>query len=148
MSKLFYTFRIFFLFVLKIIVQFEETELFGGVFIMALGDRIRGLREKNNQTQKSLAEKLNIPHQNLSNYERGFRQPDYETLKKIADYFNVTLDYLITGEDGKAPSPDEFWKEILDPETQLFFKDLYEAPEESIKELKEIWEVIKKRREK
>ena len=37
---------------------------------MALGARIRALREKENLTQKALAAKLNIPHQNLSNYER------------------------------------------------------------------------------
>ena len=64
-----------------------------------LGDRIRGLRERDNLTQKALAEKLNIPHQNLSNYERGFRQPDYGTLIKIADFFHVSTDFLLKGED-------------------------------------------------
>ncbi|MET3696993.1 helix-turn-helix protein [Bacillus oleivorans] len=64
-----------------------------------LGDRIRGLRERDNLTQKALAEKLNIPHQNLSNYERGFRQPDYGTLIKIADFFKVSTDFLLKGED-------------------------------------------------
>ncbi|MGP4061470.1 helix-turn-helix domain-containing protein [Halobacillus sp. H74] len=61
---------------------------------MSLGERIKHLRIKENLTQKMLAEKLKIPHQNLSNYERGFRQPDYETLQKIADYFEVSTDHL------------------------------------------------------
>ncbi|GAF14175.1 negative regulation of the defective prophage PBSX genes [Bacillus sp. JCM 19046] len=62
---------------------------------MKLGDRIRSLREKEGLTQKALAQKLDIPHQNLSNYERNFRQPDYETLQKVADYYAVTTDFLL-----------------------------------------------------
>ncbi|MED5101114.1 MULTISPECIES: helix-turn-helix domain-containing protein [Niallia] len=111
-------------------------------------NRLKYLRTEKNLTQQSMADYLGISRQGYAKYEKGESQPDFETLKKISEYFGVTIDYLLTGEDGQSPSPDEFWKEILDPETRLFFKDLYEAPEESIKELKEIWEVIKKRREK
>ncbi|MEZ2715385.1 helix-turn-helix domain-containing protein [Niallia circulans] len=111
-----------------------------------LGDRLKKLR--GNKSQEEVAERIGISRARYSHYETERSQPDFETLKKLSDYFNVSIDYLVTGENGKSPSSDEFWKEILDPETQLFFKDLYEAPEESIKELKEIWEVIKKRREK
>ncbi|ALA55026.1 helix-turn-helix transcriptional regulator [Shouchella clausii] len=69
---------------------------------MNLGERIRSLREKEELTQKQLAEKLKIPHQNLSNYERNFRQPDYETLNKIASYFDVSVDYLL----GRTDNPN------------------------------------------
>ncbi|PAD17376.1 helix-turn-helix domain-containing protein [Shouchella clausii] len=69
---------------------------------MNLGERIRSLREKEGLTQKQLAEKLKIPHQNLSNYERNFRQPDYETLNKIASYFDVSVDYLL----GRTDNPN------------------------------------------
>ncbi|MBX6333744.1 helix-turn-helix domain-containing protein [Candidatus Saccharibacteria bacterium] len=62
---------------------------------MTLGNRLRALREKRKLTQKELAEKLNIPNQNISNYERDFRQPDYETLQTLADFFDVTTDYLL-----------------------------------------------------
>ncbi|ATI75647.1 helix-turn-helix transcriptional regulator [Bacillus sp. FSL K6-1109] len=93
---------------------------------MALGARIRALREKENLTQKALAAKLNIPHQNLSNYERGFRQPDYETLIKIADFFEVTTDYLLRGVDPKAQDKifeDEAKKILNDPKTFLAARD-------------------------
>lgn len=86
---------------------------------MALGDRIRGLREKQNLTQKALADKLGIPHQNLSNYERGFRQPDYETLIAISDFFNVSTDYLLKGQDFR----EEARKILDDPETQSAARD-------------------------
>lgn len=69
---------------------------------MTLGSRLRALREKRKLTQKELAEKLNIPNQNISNYERDFRQPDYETLQMLADFFGVTTDYLL-GRSGKLP---------------------------------------------
>ena len=69
---------------------------------MTLGNRLRALREKRKLTQKELAEKLNIPNQNISNYERDFRQPDYETLQMLADFFGVTTDYLL-GRSGKLP---------------------------------------------
>ncbi len=111
------------------------------------GERLRELRKNNKKSQKDFGKLFDLSESTIGMYERNERKPDYETLKKFADFFEVSLDYLITGEDGQSPSPDEFWKEILDPETRLFFKDLYEAPEESIKELKEIWEVIKKRRD-
>ncbi|MCM3735564.1 helix-turn-helix domain-containing protein [Bacillus cytotoxicus] len=71
---------------------------------MTLGLRIRSLRDSKNLTQKMLAEKLKIPNQNLSNYERGFRQPDYETLEKIADFFEVSTDYLLGRTDKKELS--------------------------------------------
>lgn len=70
---------------------------------MLLGKRIRILRENRNLTQKQLAEKLHIPNQNISNYERGFRQPDYETLQKIADFFDVSTDYLLGRSDNSNP---------------------------------------------
>lgn len=114
---------------------------------MMLGDRLRELRNKKKLTQEELAEKIGVTRGTYAHYEINKRQPDYETLKKLSDYFNVSLDYLITGEDGQIPSPDEFWKEIMDPETRLFFKDLHEAPEDAIKEMKEIWDIIKKRRD-
>ncbi|AJI22721.1 helix-turn-helix transcriptional regulator [Priestia megaterium] len=111
---------------------------------MALGDRMRSLRESKELTQKQLADKLGIPNQNVSNYERGFRQPDYDTLQKIASFFEVSIDYLITGNEYRVSS-DEMWKELLDPKTELFFKDLKSAPEEKIEELIRFWEFINER---
>ncbi|MEK4303694.1 helix-turn-helix domain-containing protein [Oceanobacillus sp. FSL K6-0251] len=109
-----------------------------------LGKRIAKLRRNKNLTQEELAKELDITRSSLSQYEVNKRQPDYDTLKKIAKYFNVSIDYLLTGNEF-TNSPDEMWKEFLDPKTQIFFKDLQDAPEEKIEELIRFWEFIQER---
>lgn len=112
-----------------------------------LGDRLKKLRSTQNLSQQELADKLNISRGTYAHYEINKRQPDYNTLKKISDFFNVSIDYLITGNE-HTNSPDEMWREFLDPKTQIFFKDLQNAPEEKIDELIRFWEFIKERDKK
>ncbi|API91556.1 transcriptional regulator [Virgibacillus pantothenticus] len=112
-----------------------------------LGDRLKKLRATKNLSQQELAKKLNISRGTYAHYEINKRQPDYGTLKKISNFFNVSIDYLITGNE-HSNSPDEMWKEFLDPKTQIFFKDLQNAPEEKIEELIRFWEFIKERDKK
>ncbi|MBP2079630.1 helix-turn-helix domain-containing protein [Oceanobacillus polygoni] len=112
-----------------------------------LGDRLKKLRKQHNLSQEELSKKLDISRGTYAHYEINKRQPDYETLKKIANYFNVSLDFLITGNEF-SNSPDEMWKEFLDPKTQIFFKDLQGAPEEKIEELIRFWEFIQERDKK
>ncbi len=115
--------------------------------IMDFGDRLKLLREKAGLTQKFVAEKIGVKNNTLSSYESAKRQPDYETLRKLADLYEVHIDYIITGNE-HANSPEEMWQEFLDPKTQIFFKDLKDAPEEKIEELIRFWEYIKQRDEK
>lgn len=112
-----------------------------------LGDRLKKLRAARGLSQQELSDKLNITRGTYAHYEVNKRQPDYETLKKISDFFNVSIDYLITGNEF-TNSPDEMWKEFLDPKTQIFFKDLQNAPEEKINELIRFWEFIQERDKK
>lgn len=111
---------------------------------MDYGERLKKLREKIGLTQKFVAEKIGIKNNTLSSYESAKRQPDFQTLKKLADLYEVSIDYIITGNES-SNSPDEMWKEFLDPKTQIFFKDLKDAPEEKIEELIRFWEFIKER---
>ncbi|EMA6341720.1 MULTISPECIES: helix-turn-helix domain-containing protein [Bacillus cereus group] len=96
---------------------------------MTLGLRIRSLRESKKLTQKMLAEKLKIPNQNLSNYERGFRQPDYETLEKIADFFDVSTDYLLGRTQKKEMTINEL-PALSEKEERDIAKDLEKTLEE------------------
>jgi transcriptional regulator with XRE-family HTH domain len=114
---------------------------------MGYGDRIKLLREKNGYSQKYLAEKIGVKNNTLSSYEAEKRRPDYETLQKLADLFEVSIDYILTGKE-LTNSSSEMWKELLDPKTQVFFKDLQKAPEEKIEELIRFWEFIKERDKK
>lgn len=115
------------------------------VGITMLGDRLRSLREKHNLTQEQIAKKIGISRGTYAHYEINKRRPDYETLIKITDIFNVSLDFLLTGKEFDS-SNEDMWKELLDPKTELFFKDLKDAPDDKIEELIQFWEFIKSKK--
>ena len=46
-------------------------------------------------TQVSLAQKLNVSKQAVSNWENGNIQPSRDMLIRLADLFSVTTDYLL-----------------------------------------------------
>lgn len=109
---------------------------------MNFGERLKKTREMRGLKQKDVAEKIGIKNNTLSSYESSKRQPDYDMLKKLSSLYEVSIDYLITGNEHENSS-DDMWKEFLNPETQIFFKDLQDAPEEKITELIRFWEFIK-----
>ena len=100
-----------------------------------LGKRLRYLREKKKLSQLELAKKLNMPNQNISNYEREFRQPDYDTLNKLADFFGVTVDYLL----GRSDHPKLSEKEDIDADDQVkeLLDLLKDKPDDERKRLEE-----------
>ena len=65
---------------------------------MTVGERIKAARKKAGMTQKELADKLGIPYQGISQYERGIRNPKIATVKKIAEALQVSPSELIPGE--------------------------------------------------
>lgn len=108
------------------------------------GNRIKKLRIKDKKTQKEFGNIINVSESTVGMYERNERKPDYDTLQRIADYFDVSIDFLLTGKDGKK-SDDIMYKEFLKPDRDNFFKELLDAPEERIEEMKRIWEILKER---
>lgn len=125
---------------------------------MELGDRLRLLREKQGLTQLALANKLHLPNQNISNYERGFRQPDYETLQLLAGFFGVTIDYLITGQEDKNTCTVTIDDQVVEltvneyklllemkkhPEFEILLHELSKEPERNINRLIRMWAFIK-----
>jgi len=60
-----------------------------------IGLRLKHLRERNDFSQKRVAESLGISNVQLSRYESGDRKPDPETLALLADFYNVSIDYII-----------------------------------------------------
>lgn len=57
--------------------------------------RLRSAREKQNWSQKYIAEKTGIPNSNISRYETGTRKPDVDTLITLADFLGCSVDYLL-----------------------------------------------------
>ena len=66
--------------------------------------QIRMLRRKLDMTQDQVAEHLGLSRSTYAYYETGKTEPNYQTLVKLAKLFDVTVDYLLSGEDGKDAS--------------------------------------------
>ena len=62
---------------------------------MGIGERLEGLLEDWDLTQKQLARDLHIEASTLNGYIKGKRSPDYDTLIRMAQYFGVSTDYLL-----------------------------------------------------
>ena len=65
---------------------------------MGFGERLKEARRKKGITQKELAEKLDIPYQQIGQYETGKRNPRKDTLDKIATALNLGYSYTKEGE--------------------------------------------------
>lgn len=110
--------------------------------------RLKSLRLAKKLTQQNMADLLGITRQGYGKYESGQSEPDNETLQKFADFFDVSVDYLLgrTNHLNTQTDDEKEMKEFFNnPELNLFFKEMKESPEEQLEELREIWEVIKKR---
>lgn len=62
---------------------------------MRLGQKITELRKKNNLSQESLAEKMNVSRQAVSKWESDQSIPDIEKIVSLSELFGVTTDYLL-----------------------------------------------------
>lgn len=65
----------------------------------SLGKRIKSIRTQNNDSQKNLADKLNVSRQLISKWETGTSKPDHAILHKVANIYNVEFDYFIDNPD-------------------------------------------------
>ena len=64
---------------------------------LAIGERIRGEREKLRLTRETFAEMLGLSPLYIGQLERGERQMSLDTLVKVSDYLHIPTDYLIYG---------------------------------------------------
>lgn len=70
---------------------------------MNLGEKILELRKENKLSQESLAEKINVTRQTISNWELGETSPNPEQLKKLSNIFNISIDNLLDNDITKIP---------------------------------------------
>lgn len=69
---------------------------------MAIGDKLRELREINQIERPDVARALGLPYTTYTNYETNQREPKQSQLLLMADYFGVSTDYLLGREATKA----------------------------------------------
>lgn len=79
--------------------------------MLELKDRIRGLREDKDMTQKNLGDKLGVSNNTISSWENGINEPNVANLIAMSKIFDVSVDYLINNPNG---CNDEEMKYILD----------------------------------
>ena len=70
-----------------------------------VGKNISKQRIQQGMTQDTLAEKLHVSRQTVSNYETGKSYPDIDMLVNIAEVLNVEIQILIYGEVVKKKQP-------------------------------------------
>ncbi len=70
----------------------------GGKDTMELGQRIKMYRSEKFLSQESLAERVYVSRQTISNWENGKSYPDINSLILLSEVFETTLDNLIKGD--------------------------------------------------
>lgn len=73
---------------------------------VAVGGRIRDMREREHLTREQLAELANISIQFLSDIENGLKSMTVPTIISIAAALCVSTDYLLLGKRPEASSVD------------------------------------------
>lgn len=67
--------------------------------------RLKGLRERDNETQDELAKAIGCTKSAISNIEQGKSAPSLKTVKMIALHYNVSIDFICgLSEDMTIPS--------------------------------------------
>lgn len=66
--------------------------------MMELGNQIKKYRNELTLSQESLAEKIYVSRQSISNWENDKNYPDINSLIRLSEIFGVSLDTLIKGD--------------------------------------------------
>lgn len=78
-----------------------------------LKERILDLRTAAGYTQVTLAKKLGVSKQAVSNWENDNIQPSIEMLVRLADAFGVTTDYLLGRENTVRLNADGLSEDVV-----------------------------------
>ncbi len=58
-------------------------------------ERMRGLRQDHDLTQKQIADKLGVAQNSYCQYESGLRSIPIEMLIKLCKFYDVSADYML-----------------------------------------------------
>ena len=65
---------------------------------MDLGTKLKQARQSRNVTQETLAERLGVSRQTISNWENNRSYPDIVSIIALSDLYGVSLDALLKGD--------------------------------------------------
>src|SRR5205823_10974654 len=72
-------------------------------FLIALGERTRGLRARRGLTRKGLAKAADVSERHLANVEMGVGNASIQFLRQLAQALNCTLAELVGDETASSP---------------------------------------------
>ena len=73
---------------------------------IAIGQRIRKIREEKSMTQKKLAEKVMVSPSSITRLESGQTMVSVFTIIKIAEVFNTSISFLLSGDEDDLNKSD------------------------------------------
>lgn len=122
-----------------------------------LGELLKELRGK--ESLRDASKRIGISHTYLDTIEKGFDKrsgkhvnPTPETLKLLSKAYNYDYEklmkhagYLDNTNNSEVDNEEaEFQAFANDPELQVFYKELPKSDEETVRRLRDIWEIIKR----
>lgn len=67
-------------------------------------DRFAAMRKERNLSQNALAEKLNVTHKTVGDWERNRCLPNFDSIIALAYAFDVSTDYILGLTDDPTPA--------------------------------------------
>ncbi len=111
---------------------------------MDIGKRIRKLRENRGIEQLELAKMIGISQSKMNKIESGFQKRiEPEILVDLSETLNATVDYLVGNSDQPHLTKEETFDEFInDPELKRWHRELPKTPEEDLRKLRKMWEIM------
>ncbi len=75
--------------------------------------RLAALRQSFGWSQMTVAQKLGVSKQTVSNWENGYAQPSVEMVIALAEIFDVSTDYILGRESGRSINVEGLPDEIV-----------------------------------
>lgn len=66
---------------------------------MEIGQKLRDVRVRSGLTQESVAEKINVSRQTISNWENEKSYPDIMSVIELSNLYSISLDDLLKGDN-------------------------------------------------
>ena len=66
---------------------------------MEIGKKLKDARMRSGFTQESVAEKVNVSRQTISNWENEKSYPDIISVIELSDLYSISLDELLKGDE-------------------------------------------------
>ncbi|TWD99397.1 helix-turn-helix protein [Neobacillus bataviensis] len=100
---------------------------------MALSEKLRELRDKQNWSQETLADMMKMHRSTISRYETGKAIPNYQTVIRFAEIYKGEKEYLVDELNQLLPNveaPGFVLKEKLeDPDIGMILQLLQDEPD-------------------